>query len=240
MFAANTYRIRLASAEEVDALTRFAQFDSEKPITGRALIGYLDGVPAAVLSLDDGRAFVDPSRHTDHLVANLRARAAGVRAYEESDSLRQRLLAGIPASFLARASAASGSMSRNGHSEHVQGLVVGSEQHARVQHVEHPGLAGACVNAVMGPANRAPGIGIMGDSDRPTRRYLMGQPDSGLRVDVMGGPDGGPSVRLMGESDPTFLGVLFARPTGISRRRESLKQLAEARWSLALQPAGQP
>jgi hypothetical protein len=238
MFAANTYRIRLASHEEVDTLMRCAQFASERPITGRALIGDLDGVPAAVLSLDDGRAFVDASRHTDHLVANLRARAAGVRAYEESGSLRQRLLAGIPASFLARVSAASGSMSRNDRNERAQGPVAGAEQHAGVQHVEQPGLAGARVNAVMGPANRAPGVGIMGDPDRSTRRYLMGLPDRGLRVNVMGGPDGGPSVRLMGESDPTFLGALFARATSV-RHHDSLRQLAEARWSLALQTAGQ-
>jgi hypothetical protein len=113
MFAANTYRIRSASPEDLDTLRRLAELDSGRPIVGRALIGYLDGVPAAVLSLDGGRVLVDPSRHSDHLVANLRVRAAGVRAYEESGSLRQRLLDGVPASFRARVPALSGATSRN-------------------------------------------------------------------------------------------------------------------------------
>jgi len=144
--AANTYHIRSASHEDVDTLNRFAALDSGKPFTGRVLIGYLDGVPAAVLSLDDGRVIADPSRHTDHLLANLRVRAIGVRAYQESSSLRQRLLAAIP-EFRAQMSTAAAT-SRNGHIEHELLLNGASEQHAGVQHAEAPGIqAGVLVNA---------------------------------------------------------------------------------------------
>jgi hypothetical protein len=248
MFAANTYRIRFAGHADVDTLKRFAELDSGSPIIGRVLIGYLEGVPAAVLSLDDGQVFADPSRHTDHLVANLRVRAAGIRAQGEFGSLRQRLLAGIPASFRARVSAGSESMSRNDHIGH-EPVLVGDEpvpvgdsaQHAGVQHAEAPGIqAGACVNAVMGPPNRAPGLGIMGESDRSPRLHLMGEPDRGLRVDVMGRPDRGSSARLMGESDPAFVDALFTGSVGVSRRRDALTRPAEVRWSWPAQTAVQP
>jgi hypothetical protein len=148
MYAANTYRIRFASHEDVDTLKRLAELDSGRPIIGRALIGYLDGVPAAVLSLDDGRVVADPSRHTDHLVANLRVGAAGIRAHEELGSLRPRLLAAIPASFRARMSVASGSMSRNGHIEREPALVGDSEERAGLPHAEDLCIeAGALVAA---------------------------------------------------------------------------------------------
>jgi hypothetical protein len=51
MFAADTYRIRFAAPEDLDALKRLAELDSGRPTVGRALIGYLDGVPAAVFFL---------------------------------------------------------------------------------------------------------------------------------------------------------------------------------------------
>jgi hypothetical protein len=130
MFAANTYRIRFADQEDVDTLERFAALDSGRPFVGRVLIGYLDGVPAAALSVRDGRAVADPSRHTGHLVANLRARAAGIRAYEQTPSLRERLLAGIPASFRARMSGASASMSHGSCVAHEPVRVADSEQEA--------------------------------------------------------------------------------------------------------------
>jgi hypothetical protein len=241
MYAANTYRIRLGSHEDVDSLKHLAGLDSARPIIGRVLIGDIDGVPAAVLSLDDGRVFADPSRHTDHLVANLRVRAAGVRAHEESGSLRGRLLAGIPTSYRARMYPASGSMSRNGHVERDPVLVGDPEQRSWVQHAERVGIqSDACMHGVIGPPNRAPGHGIMGDSDRSPRLHLIGEPDRGPRVDVMGGSDRGPSVRLMGESDPAFVDALFTGSAAESRRRDPHARPAKVRWSLAPQPAGQP
>jgi hypothetical protein len=134
MFAANTYRIRLANYDHLDAIAPFVEPDSGRPSTGRVLIGYLDGAPAAVLSLDDGRVYVDPSRHTGHLVANLRVRAVGIRADEESNSLCERLLAAVPASFRARVAMGSSSKSRRDRLEHESVLDGDSEKHAGLRH----------------------------------------------------------------------------------------------------------
>jgi hypothetical protein len=90
MFAPNAYRIRFATAADADTLSRLAERDSQEPLVGRVLIGQYDGT-AAALSLHDGRAIADSSRHTDTLVANLRMRADAIRAFEATPSLRDRL-----------------------------------------------------------------------------------------------------------------------------------------------------
>ncbi len=71
MFAPNTYVIREASRADADALHRLAALDSRPVLRERVLIGELDGVPAAALSLADGRVVADPFRRTDGLVAQL-------------------------------------------------------------------------------------------------------------------------------------------------------------------------
>jgi hypothetical protein len=118
MFAANTYRIYLANDRDADTLRRFARLDSGRPLVGRVLIGQVAGKPAAALSLRDGRVTVDPSLDTDHLVANLRVRADAARAYQTTPSLRERLLAGLPASYRAQTAGDAGPTTRNGHPEH--------------------------------------------------------------------------------------------------------------------------
>lgn len=97
MISANAHQIRFATDEDGDALRRLAESDSQKPLDGRVLIGQIDGTPAAALSLQDGRSVADPFERTDHLVANLRMRAGAIRAYEVTPSLRERLLAALPA-----------------------------------------------------------------------------------------------------------------------------------------------
>ena len=97
MFAANTYRIRLANDEDIDTLRDLAHRNSEQRLDGPGLIGEIDGVGAAALSLSDGRVIADSSRRIDHLIANLRVRAASIRAYESTPSLNARLLAALPA-----------------------------------------------------------------------------------------------------------------------------------------------
>ena len=91
MYAANTYKIRMATDDDADALRRLADLDSQRPLGGRIMIGELDGAPAAALALDTGRTIADPFRPTAHLVASLRTRAAGVVAVERKPSLRDRL-----------------------------------------------------------------------------------------------------------------------------------------------------
>jgi hypothetical protein len=91
MYAANTYKIRMATDDDTEALRHLAELDSQGPLGGRVMIGELDGAPAAALSLDTGRAIADPFRPTAHLVASIRTRAAGVVAVERKPSLRDRL-----------------------------------------------------------------------------------------------------------------------------------------------------
>jgi hypothetical protein len=90
MFAANAYVIR-----HVIGATRLAELDSQRPLTGPALLGEIDGRPAAAISLTDGRVVADPFQHTAQLVAQLRMRASGLRAAERKPALRDRLRAGV-------------------------------------------------------------------------------------------------------------------------------------------------
>ena len=64
MFAADTYVIRMTTDEDARALRRLGELDSQPPLAGRALIGEIDGTPAAALSLGDGRVTADPFRRT--------------------------------------------------------------------------------------------------------------------------------------------------------------------------------
>src|SRR5262245_27610888 len=95
MISANS--IRYATEHDTDSLTRLAELDSQTELAGRVLIAYHDGTPVAALSLDDGRVIADPFQRTDHQVANLRMRAGAIRAFEVTPSLRERLLAALPA-----------------------------------------------------------------------------------------------------------------------------------------------
>jgi hypothetical protein len=97
MIAANAYRIRFATVEDADTLARLAERDSRQPLVGRILMGWINGTPAAALSLHDGHVIADSSPLTDRLVAALRVRAGAIRAYEAVPSLRERLLAALPA-----------------------------------------------------------------------------------------------------------------------------------------------
>jgi hypothetical protein len=104
MFPADRYVIRLATSDDATALSRLAAADSQRPLTGRTLVGELHGAPAAALSLDDGRMVADPMQPTAPLAAHLRMRAGALSAHERTPAVRERLLAAIlPA---ARAAAA--------------------------------------------------------------------------------------------------------------------------------------
>jgi hypothetical protein len=93
MFAPNSYRVRFATPEDTDLLRRIAERNSQQPLVGRVLIGQLDGTPAAALSLHDGRVIGDSSPRTGPLVTTLRMRASGIRAFEATPSLPDRLRA---------------------------------------------------------------------------------------------------------------------------------------------------
>lgn len=115
MFAPNAYRIRFATVEDADTLRHLAERNSKQPLVGRVLIGHYDGT-AAALSLHDGRVIADSSVHTATLVANLRARAGAIRAFEATPSLRDRLRAAL-ASYDGGATVVEAPMSRDAHAE---------------------------------------------------------------------------------------------------------------------------
>lgn len=95
MIAANAYRIRFATAADADTLKGLGDA-SQEPLVGRVLIGWLDGTPAAALSIEEGRTITDSSRNTDRVEAALRMRAGAIEAFETTPSLRERLLAALP------------------------------------------------------------------------------------------------------------------------------------------------
>ena len=92
MFPADAYIIRPATDADAPALRRLAALDSARPLTGRVLIGELDGAPAAALSLKTGAAIADPFQPTAALRAYLRMRAAAIEAADREPSLRERML----------------------------------------------------------------------------------------------------------------------------------------------------
>jgi hypothetical protein len=96
MIAANAYGIRFATAADADTLTGLAERESQEPLVGRVLIGHVGGTPAAALSLHDDRIIADSSNGSDRVVAALRLRASAIRAFEQTPSLRERLLAALP------------------------------------------------------------------------------------------------------------------------------------------------
>ena len=96
MFAANAYSIRFADSNDTETLHGLAERESEAPLAGRVLVGWIDGTPAAALSLEEGRVIADSSSDSDRVVAALRIRAGAIKAFETTPSLRERLLAALP------------------------------------------------------------------------------------------------------------------------------------------------
>jgi hypothetical protein len=95
MFAANTYVIRPARDADEPALRRLAFLDSAEPLIGRILIGEIDRVAAAAMSLDERRTIADPFQRSGALRAHLRLRAAALEAYERQPSLAERIRAAM-------------------------------------------------------------------------------------------------------------------------------------------------
>ena len=92
MFPSHAYIIRLATDADAAALRRLATLDAAKPLTGRVLIGEIDGQPAAALSLKTNIAIADPFQATENLRVHMRMRAAAIEAVELEPSLRERML----------------------------------------------------------------------------------------------------------------------------------------------------
>lgn len=72
--------IRPASPDDRAVVTRLAALDSAVAPTGGLLLGVVDGVPLAALSLETGAVVADPFSPTSDLVALLRERAHRLHA----------------------------------------------------------------------------------------------------------------------------------------------------------------
>jgi hypothetical protein len=68
--------VRLATHEDEELANLLAQLDSAAPLRGPKLLAFVDGWPAAALSLEDGRVVANPFTPTAHPVAMLRLRAS--------------------------------------------------------------------------------------------------------------------------------------------------------------------
>lgn len=95
MYSANAYVIRQATIDDTRALERLAALDGQQPLSGAALIGEMDGSPAAAISLTDGRIVADPFKRTAHLVPLLTMRRRALQALVRRPLLRDRIRAGV-------------------------------------------------------------------------------------------------------------------------------------------------
>ena len=93
MLPANAYVIRQATVDDEGVLRRLAKLDSRPPLVGPALIGEIDGTPAAAVSLANGSIASDPFQPTETLRQVLHLRARSLRAFEEQPSLSERMKA---------------------------------------------------------------------------------------------------------------------------------------------------
>jgi hypothetical protein len=95
MYPTNAYIIREATAADDRALHRLAELDSAPPFCGPALIGEIDGLPAAAVSLFEGRVIADPFQPTAVVRQLLQMRLNTLRAYSSIPSLPERLRAAM-------------------------------------------------------------------------------------------------------------------------------------------------
>jgi hypothetical protein len=103
MFSATAYTIRLSTADDVPALRRLAEIDSQDPLTtGPVLVGEIDGKPEAALSLADGRVIANPFLPTAQLLTHIRMRAGALGAYQRTPSLPARMRAALSGAVLSR------------------------------------------------------------------------------------------------------------------------------------------
>ncbi len=92
----NAFTIRYARASDEPTLAWLAALANQPALRRPALIGDVDGLPAAAISVTDGRVVADPHRRTGALAARLRLHRSGWRAHRSPDALRDQVRALIP------------------------------------------------------------------------------------------------------------------------------------------------
>jgi hypothetical protein len=84
MYSANAYLIRDARLEDVPELVRLGWATAESWPSGQILVGEIRGVVAAALAVDEKRSLMATVPGAPSLLAHMRARAAGIRAYRQT------------------------------------------------------------------------------------------------------------------------------------------------------------
>jgi hypothetical protein len=96
MLHAHAFTVRTAVEADEPTLAWLAALASQPPVRRPALIGDVDGVPAAAISLADGRVVADPFRPATGLVAHLRLHRSGWRTGDGRAAVRKQLRAALP------------------------------------------------------------------------------------------------------------------------------------------------
>jgi hypothetical protein len=91
MFSATAFKIRDATLADVPELVRLGWATEEDWPEGRILVGEIRGVIAAGLAIEENRAVMASVPSAPNLLAHMRARAAGITAYERTPSLAERI-----------------------------------------------------------------------------------------------------------------------------------------------------
>ena len=91
MFSATTYVIREARVHDVPELVRLGWATEETWPLGQILVGELGGVVVAALAIDENRAVIAAMRGAPQVLAQIRARAAGIQAYGRTPSVADRI-----------------------------------------------------------------------------------------------------------------------------------------------------
>ena len=96
MDIANAFTVRRAQQADDATLWWLAALAGQDPVRRPALIADVDGMPAAAISLVDGRVIEDPFQTSVGLVAHLRRHRSGWRPGRNRDATRRYVRALIP------------------------------------------------------------------------------------------------------------------------------------------------
>jgi hypothetical protein len=91
MFSATAYLIRDMRVDDVPELVRLGWSTEELWPSGQVLVGEIHGVVAAALAIDENRAVSAAVDGAPHLLAHMRARAAGILAHRRTPDVAERI-----------------------------------------------------------------------------------------------------------------------------------------------------
>ena len=96
MFHAHGFTVRRAQESDDATLAWLAARSSQPALRRPALIGDVDGMPAAAISLVDGRVTEDRFTPAAGLVRHLRLHRSGWRVHTRREATRRHLRAALP------------------------------------------------------------------------------------------------------------------------------------------------